>query len=94
MCRKTGGNSHHVKYKLFFNINSLVFGWGGRIRTREWRKTQQILAKPSWRGMVYREVRDGDRPTRVGFVAYWRRNNDNPTLKQFPRCCEPSARAD
>ena len=30
-----------------------------------------------------REVRDGDGPTRVGYVAYWRRNNDNPALKQF-----------
>jgi DNA-binding transcriptional LysR family regulator len=34
-------------------------------------------------GVVYREVRDGNGPTRLGFVAYWRRNNDNPTLKQF-----------
>lgn len=34
-------------------------------------------------GVVFREVRDGKGPTRVGLVAYWRRNNDNPTLKQF-----------
>ena len=34
-------------------------------------------------GVVYREVRDGNGPTRVGYVAYWRRNNDNPALKQF-----------
>lgn len=34
-------------------------------------------------GVVFREVRDGNGPTRVGFVAYWRRNNDNPALKQF-----------
>ncbi|MGD9920854.1 MAG: LysR family substrate-binding domain-containing protein, partial [Pseudorhodoplanes sp.] len=34
-------------------------------------------------GIVYREVRDGNGPTRLGFVAYWRRNNSNPTLKQF-----------
>lgn len=34
-------------------------------------------------GLIFREVRDGRGPTRVGFVAYWRRNNDNPTLKQF-----------
>lgn len=38
---------------------------------------------PSWPGVVYREVRDGSGPTRLGFVAYWRRNNDNPILKQF-----------
>lgn len=36
-------------------------------------------------GVVYREVRDGNGPTRVGYVAYWRRNNDNPALKQFLR---------
>ena len=34
-------------------------------------------------GVVFREVRDGNGPTRLGFVAYWRRNNDNPALKQF-----------
>jgi DNA-binding transcriptional LysR family regulator len=34
-------------------------------------------------GVVYCEVRDGKGPTRVGFVAYWRHNNDNPALKQF-----------
>ncbi len=35
------------------------------------------------RGTVFREVRDGNGPTRVGLVAYWRHNNDNPALKQF-----------
>lgn len=34
-------------------------------------------------GVVYREVRDGNGPTRVGFVAYWRHNTDNPALIQF-----------
>ena len=34
-------------------------------------------------GVVYREVRDGNGPTRVGYVAYWRRNNDNPALKKM-----------
>ena len=38
---------------------------------------------PAWPGVVFREVRDGNGPTRLGFVAYWRRNNDNPILKQF-----------
>jgi len=38
---------------------------------------------PQWPGVVFREVRDGNGPTRLGFVAYWRRNNDNPILKQF-----------
>lgn len=34
-------------------------------------------------GVVFREVRDGNGPARLGFVAYWRRNNENPTLKHF-----------
>ncbi len=34
-------------------------------------------------GVIFREVRDGNGSTRVGYVAYWRHNNDNPTLKQF-----------
>ncbi len=38
---------------------------------------------PPWPGVVFREVRDGNGPTRLGFVAYYRRNNDNPALKQF-----------
>ena len=33
--------------------------------------------------VVFREVRDGNGPTRLGFVAYWRRDNDSPILKQF-----------
>jgi DNA-binding transcriptional LysR family regulator len=38
---------------------------------------------PPWPGVVFREVRDGNGPTRLGFVAYWRRNNDNPILRRF-----------
>lgn len=34
-------------------------------------------------GVVFREIHDGSGPTRLGFAAYWRRNNDNPILKQF-----------
>jgi DNA-binding transcriptional LysR family regulator len=33
--------------------------------------------------VVYREVRDGTGTTRLGFVAYWQRNNANPMLEQF-----------
>lgn len=43
---------------------------------------------PPWPGVVFREVRDGNGPTRLGFVAYWRRNNDNPILKQFLACLQ------
>jgi DNA-binding transcriptional LysR family regulator len=38
---------------------------------------------PPWPRVVFREVRDGNGPTRLSFVAYWRRNNCNPTLKKF-----------
>jgi DNA-binding transcriptional LysR family regulator len=34
-------------------------------------------------GIVFREIRDGNGPTRVGYVAYWRRDNVNPALKQM-----------
>ena len=29
--------------------------------------------------VVYREVCDDDRPTRLNFMAYWREANGNPT---------------
>lgn len=38
---------------------------------------------PPWPGVIFREVRDGNGPTRLGFVAYWRHDNGNPTLKNF-----------
>ena len=34
-------------------------------------------------GVVYREVRDSRELTRLGFTAYWRRSNGNPTLEPF-----------
>ncbi|WP_244406234.1 hypothetical protein [Methylocella silvestris] len=34
-------------------------------------------------GVAYREVQDGDGPTRLNFVAYWREANANPTLAPF-----------
>lgn len=36
-------------------------------------------------GVVYREVRDNTEPTRLGFVAYWRESNSNPTLEPLLR---------
>lgn len=38
---------------------------------------------PRWPGVDFREVRDGNGPTRLGFVAYWRLNNQSPSLKKF-----------
>lgn len=63
--------AHH---SLVFGI---VGGKGGITLTCE---SSCEVAPP---GLVFRELRDGNGPTRVGFVAHWRRNNDNPTLKKF-----------
>jgi len=32
---------------------------------------------------VYRELRDGAGPTRIGLLAFWRAENENPTLSSF-----------
>jgi DNA-binding transcriptional LysR family regulator len=34
-------------------------------------------------GLTYRELRDGAGPSRVGFSAHWRADNDNPALANF-----------
>jgi DNA-binding transcriptional LysR family regulator len=34
-------------------------------------------------GLTYRELRDGTGPSRVGFSAQWRSDNDNPALANF-----------
>ncbi len=34
-------------------------------------------------GLTYRELRDGAGPSRVGFSAHWRSDNDNPALANF-----------
>ena len=34
-------------------------------------------------GLTYRELRDGSGPSRVGFSAQWRSDNDNPALASF-----------
>ncbi len=39
-------------------------------------------------GVVYREARDGAGPTRVGYVAHWADNNDNPVLRNFVKLLE------
>lgn len=37
----------------------------------------------SFTGLVYRELHDGAGPSRIGFYAHWRHDNENPTLKRF-----------
>ncbi|MGV7217811.1 LysR family transcriptional regulator [Bradyrhizobium sp. UFLA05-112] len=34
-------------------------------------------------GLVYRELRDGIGPSRIGFSAVWRHDNENPALANF-----------
>lgn len=36
-------------------------------------------------GLAFREIRDGSGPSRIGFSAMWRANNDNPALLMFLR---------
>ena len=40
-------------------------------------------AGASYAGVVYREVRDGNGPCRIGYTAHWHDDNGNPTLKSF-----------
>ncbi len=42
----------------------------------------------SYTGVVFREARDGNGPTRVGYCAYWKESNDNPALRNFIRLLE------
>jgi DNA-binding transcriptional LysR family regulator len=37
----------------------------------------------SFFGLIYRELRDGTGPSRIGYSAHWRTDNDNPTLASF-----------
>lgn len=34
-------------------------------------------------GLTYRELQDGRGPSRIGFYAHWREDNENPALKRF-----------
>src|SRR5260370_8300929 len=37
----------------------------------------------SFSGLVYREIRDGTGPSRIGYSAHWREDRDNPSLTIF-----------
>ncbi|PAP92022.1 LysR family transcriptional regulator [Mesorhizobium wenxiniae] len=37
----------------------------------------------NYAGVVYRDVQDDNGPSRVNYVAYWQKNNDNPALEHF-----------
>jgi len=42
----------------------------------------------SYVGVVYREARDGNGSTRIGYRAYWQDGNKNPALRNFIRLLE------
>ena len=59
------------------NIKSLVgAGFGVSLVTES-----DVGARLS--GLTYRELRDGTGPSRVGYSAHWRADNDNPVLASF-----------
>lgn len=37
----------------------------------------------TYTGVVYREARDGNGPSRINYAAYWQNDNDNPALAGF-----------
>jgi DNA-binding transcriptional LysR family regulator len=37
----------------------------------------------SFSGLIYRQLRDGAGPSRIGYSAHWRADNDNPALATF-----------
>ncbi len=37
----------------------------------------------SYAGVVYREARDGNGPSRISYATYWHGDNDNPALAHF-----------
>ncbi|WP_334396037.1 LysR family transcriptional regulator [Bradyrhizobium sp. AZCC 2289] len=37
----------------------------------------------SFSGLIYRELRDGTGPSRIGYSAHWRADNENPALASF-----------
>lgn len=39
-------------------------------------------------GLIYRELRDGTGPSRIGYSAHWRSDNDNPVLASFLKLLE------
>jgi DNA-binding transcriptional LysR family regulator len=43
----------------------------------------EAAAGANFAGVVYREVREGAEPARIGYSAHWREDNQNPALASF-----------
>ena len=37
----------------------------------------------NYAGVVYREARDGNGPSRISYTAHWKSGNNNPALVRF-----------
>ncbi|WP_136616124.1 MULTISPECIES: LysR family transcriptional regulator [Mesorhizobium] len=42
----------------------------------------------NYAGVLYRDVQDGNGPSRISYTAYWQRHNDNPALANFLKLLE------
>jgi DNA-binding transcriptional LysR family regulator len=61
------------------NVKSLVgAGFGVTVLT-------EACAGASFPGVIYRELRDGAEPARIGYSAHWRADNQNPALASILR---------
>ena len=59
------------------NIKSLVgAGFGVSLMV-------EACVGANYTGVVYREARDGNGPSRISYAAHWRGDSDNPALKRF-----------
>ncbi len=65
---------HDVSRDTLKNLVSLGFGVG--------LVTESDIGS-SLSGLIYRELRDGTGPSRIGYSAHWRAENDNPALAGF-----------
>jgi DNA-binding transcriptional LysR family regulator len=61
------------------NVKSLVgAGFGVTVLT-------EACAGASFPGVIYRELREGAEPARIGYSAHWRADNQNPALASILR---------
>ena len=61
------------------NLKNLVgAGFGVTVLT-------EACAGASFPGVIYRELRDGAEPARIGYSAHWRADNQNPALANILR---------
>ena len=72
MIRRAEGHDHHEASKAVAHFPIRLFPRWARGRNGT-----------SHESVAYREVHEEREPTRLNFVAYWRQENGNPTLRPF-----------